>query len=254
MRFLAPQPVSIGKILDASFKLYRASFSKLLVFMLISASFQVIFGLLQMWLYKDQAQSPNLPLIIYNEHPVLMICVLLISSIITFTLHVAIIYRINNLEHQQQDSIADALSFGFRKTPRLFLGYFLYILAVMIGTLLLIIPGIILMLSLSFFLYFVVLDSLKAYASLRASHRLIWGNWWRTLGVYTAPGVIMIVLIFSLGGIIGLVTGGNIFVTQGISNFVMAFITPYFFTLGYVQFHDLKLRKSGSDLEARLNN
>jgi hypothetical protein len=254
MRFLAPQPVSIGKILDASIKLYKASFSKLLVFILISAISQVIFSLFQLWLINDNAPTPTSPLVVWQENPALMICVLLFYSVITFTLHASTIFRINNLENQQHDTILDALSLGFRTTPRLFLGYFLYTVAVMIGTLLLVIPGIILMLSLSFFLYFIVIDSLKAYASLRASHALIWGNWWRTLGVYTAPVVIMIVLLFSLGAIIGLLAGINTPVTQGFVNFIMAFITPYFFTLGYVQFHDLKLRKSGSDLEARLGD
>jgi hypothetical protein len=128
-----------------------------------------------------------------------------------------------------------------------------------VGLILLVVPGVILSLSLAFYLYFIVIDSLGGYAALKASHSLVWGNWWRTMTVFMAPFIVMMVILISIGLLVGFL--GAAFIQNPaaasilgiVNNIVSAFITPYFFTLGYVQFNDLKLRKYGSDLAGRLS-
>jgi hypothetical protein len=102
------------------------------------------------------------------------------------------------------------------------------------------------MVSLSFFFLLITLESLNAYASLKASHTLVWGHWWRTVGVYIAP-VVALVLMFFVIGVLTALGGSNQYVAQAISSFLAAIAGSFFLVLGYVQYNDLKLRKFGGN-------
>jgi hypothetical protein len=127
-------------------------------------------------------------------------------------------------------------------------------LAVSVGTLLLLVPGIILSLSLLFHINFIVLDAKKAYGSLKASYALVKGSWWRTAGVLTVPMVLLLLFYFILMMLLGFIVkfAGIDGIAELIINLFSIASTPFFLTVLYVQFHDLKLRKSGADLAARL--
>ncbi len=251
MRFLLPQPITIGKILDTSIKLYQAALPKLIAFILINLVFQVGFIFLSISLNIDSTKPAAQFAQILANLP-LLLSVGLIYSFFYFAILVGMIYRIDNVENQQEDSLQEAFQFGLKKIFVVFWGYILFVIAFVLGSLLLIIPGIILAVSLSFFAFFIVLESMGAYKSLRASHSLIWGHWWRTLTVYMAPGIVMMILLMSFGAITSLLGSATNPVFQIINQGISALITPYFLVLAYIQFHDLKLRKSGGDLELRL--
>jgi hypothetical protein len=148
--------------------------------------------------------------------------------------------------------LLEAFQFGVKKLLGVFWGYILFVIALALGFLLLIVPGIVLALSLSAYMFFIVLESMGAYQSLRASHRLIWGHWWRTAAVYMAPAVVLMILLISFGMIAGLLGFATNPVFQIINQGISSLYTPYFLVLAYIQYHDLKLRKSGGDLELRL--
>lgn len=251
---LASQPTSIAKILDTSIKLYKASFVKLIGFFLIMAVFYISAGpILEPLIPKEQTNPANPPSV---EHLGLLLGYVLIMSLLSFVIYSAMIYRIDNVANQREDSFIEALQVGLKKFPSMLLAVFLYMIVMIGGTILFVIPGIILSLSMAFYLYFIVVDSLGGYASLKASHALVWGHWWRTMTVFMAPGIVMLVMVLSLGALVGFLSSAATIINSSLINVAInllsAFITPYFFTLGYAQFHDLKLRKSGGDLEARL--
>jgi hypothetical protein len=62
----------------------------------------------------------------------------------------------------------------------------------------------------------------------------------------------MIIFIMAAGALGAFFGDSHKSLVDVVTNLLSAFISPYFITLAYVQFHDLKLRKSGSDLEMRL--
>lgn len=256
MQLLASEPVSIGKILDISIKLYRTSFNKLVGLFLIMAAIYIFQGLMTEQLIGDpSAGGAQAHALMLTRLPMAM-GYLLVSSLAVFVIQLAIIYRIDNIVQQREDSFIDALQFGCKKFPAMLMAVILYTLAIMGGTILLIVPGIILTISMMLYIYFIVVDSLGAYASLKASHNLVWGHWWRTLSVYMAPGVIAMVVYFALVALLAFLGSSDSatvkLLTTVISDLALAIFIPYFFVLGYVQFHDLKLRKSGGDLELRL--
>lgn len=253
MRFLASQPVSIAKILDASIKLYTASFSKLIGIISILAVLYIVMGLFTAQLQSNPAgpASPEAMALLTENLPLLLSFVV-VFSILSFVLYAALIYRLDNVANEREDSLSEAAGVGLNKLPAMIVAMILYIIAVIVGSILLIVPGIILMTSLAFYLYFIVIDSYGGYSALRNSHSLVWGHWWRTVAVFTVPMIIWIAVMFTLGFVTALLAAGNQTVLQVLMNLLSVIFTPYFFALGYVQFHDLKLRKSGSDLESRL--
>lgn len=256
MQLLASEPVSIGKILDISIRLYKASFNKLVGLILLMAAIYVSQSLMTERLIGDpSAGGAQAHALMLARLPTAM-GYLLVSSLVFFVIQLAIIYRIDNIVQQREDSFIDALQFGCKKFPAMLWAVILYTLAIMGGTILFVVPGIALTLSMMLYIYFIVVDSLGAYASLKASHNLVWGHWWRTLSVYMAPGVIAMVVYFALVALLAFLGSNDNMtakiLTSVISDLALAIFIPYFFVLGYVQFHDLKLRKSGSDLALRL--
>ena len=161
------------------------------------------------------------------------------------------IYRIDNVANQRDDDFTEALLIGFKKFPAVLVAVILYTIAVMLGFILLVVPGIILSLSLAFYIYFIALDSLGGYEALKASHKLVWGNWWRTMSIFMAPSIVLMVIYFPMKMLAAFVGASNNTLISVITNLLTAFIMPYFVALAYVQFHDLKLRTSGSDLQRR---
>jgi hypothetical protein len=257
MQILAQQPCSIAKVLDISFRLFAASFTKLIGYGLLLSAFYIVLTVLIANIGLDQAANdPEAVQTALAEAMPMLIGYAVILTIFSFVLYAAMIYRIDNVARQREDSFAEALGVGLKKFLPMLLAMILYGLAIFVGSLLLVVPGIILMLSLSFCPFFIVVEDMGGYASLKASHNLVWGNWWRTMTVYLAPGVIMLalymLLVFAAVAMNGEVEPGTINPVDIISNLLSAVVMPYFYTLAYVLYHDLSLRKSGGDLAARL--
>jgi uncharacterized BrkB/YihY/UPF0761 family membrane protein len=122
------------------------------------------------------------------------------------------------------------------------------------------------MLSMYLFSTAIILDDKGIVESLKYSHNLIWGNWWRTAIIFTVPIVIIFGLYMLLGIVLSLVmatmaASSGSFNPADLSQFswfilaeaiINAIIYPLFYAMAVVVYHDLKLRKSGGDLEARL--
>jgi uncharacterized membrane protein len=150
-----------------------------------------------------------------------------------------------------------ALIRGLKVFFPLLLATILYVLAVTVGMVLLIIPGLILMLSLIFYSYAIVLDGEGPIASLKTSHRLVWGNWWRTAVVLTVA--VLIVYVLMIGAtlpltflLIGSEPTTMLSLIELIMNLVYALLTPLILAMFIVIYQDLKVRKGGLDLAARI--
>jgi hypothetical protein len=252
MSILATEPASIAKVLDTSIKLYTACFSKLWGFFSVLAVLYIAMGLFTAELQPNPTAPPGEALQLLMDNLPLLIGFVIVFGLVSFVLYGAIIYRFDNVANEREDSFVEAITVGLRAFPAMFFAAILYMIAVMLGYVLLIVPGLILTLSLMFYLYFIVIDGLGGYAALKASHALVWGNWWRTSAIYTVPMVLWVAVMFTLGFLMAFLAPGNQVLMQIVTNLLSVFVMPFFFALGYVQFEDLKLRKSGSDLASRL--
>lgn len=127
----------------------------------------------------------------------------------------------------------------------------LYSLIVLSGTMLLIIPGIILSVSLIFSFILVVTDNQPVLQTLTLSHRLVWGHWWHTVTVISIPLLINIVVM--LGGF--LIMAGTLIqfgmnfsqiyiATTLLTIILQTFFIPLIFSVALVLLHDLRQRAS----------
>jgi len=245
------EPQTIGKVLDSGVKLYLFSFDKVIGFAIAAAFFSQLPNFFTGNI--NQTQDPEVVLQFLASYGWLFV-VFMVVAIIFYN---ALYYRMNSAVRTPEEDFATALAVGVRKLLPVIGALLLYMLAVTVGMILLIVPGIILSLSLFFYNALIIIDNEGVISSLTTSHRLVWGNWWRTAAVFLIPGVIIMAVFIVLGFIFAIVLGflGETLSTVGLELTSMIFnalLTPLFIAIVLVQLNDLKLRKQGLDLAARL--
>ena len=253
----ATQPQSIGKVLDNGIRLCLASFPAIVLFAFLAA---LIIGLPAFFAPPpaetgeavDAAQVMSKTLV-----PSLF------AMLAGFVLMNAMMVRIDATAHARNIGMGVSIGIGVRKLLPVFVGMVVYLIAVLLGMALLVIPGLILMLSLAFYQMLIVVDGNRTLESLRASHRLVWGNWWRTATVFLVPTVLYLVIYVVLGLVLGFVfpladdEEGRATLEFAINVMTIAvgtFSMPLFYSVALAQLNDLKLRKQGHDLEARIGS
>jgi hypothetical protein len=254
---LYPQaPQSIGKVLDGGFTMYRAVFKAILPLSIAVAVF---------------AQLPGLWPFLVNPADLMHLStasglMLLAGFVVWFALYMALYAGwLKSLDALARGgsalNVGAAFSAGLPKVLPMLGATILFTIALMIGLCLLVIPGVILMVSLMFFWYLIVLEDQGAIASLRNSHKLVWGNWWRTAAILTVAAVIYLVAVLVVFGVIGAIVGMSawtgpkpeqmaagpgvavlvLIATQVLLN---ALLLPMFMSVTLVTLRDLQLRQA----------
>lgn len=256
---LAREPQSIGKLLDSGFRLFIAGFKPAVVFAFVMALVSAAPRFLLPWFARGEA--PPDPGAAFLSLGVMMVATLLVSALVIG----ALIYVYGHVGAGREVTLGKAFGAAVDRLPTLIGAMVLYMLAVMLGLILLIIPGLILMLSLMLYSPIVMLEKERAYAALRKSHRLVWGNWWRSAIVLTVPFVIFIV-VGAIIGTLAIVAFGIGAVAGDPANAdpTVLLISTLFEVLGntigiplltavtVVLYNDLRLRKQGGDLAQRM--
>ena len=260
------QPAGIGRVLDSGFKLFVASLKPVFMLVVFTALINIImqYAMFQIMVppqeFSTQEQAAQYMAGVLPQILGVGIAVWLISII----LYNAILSRVGEVARGGDGVMYDALMVGIRKTLPVFIAAILYTIAVSIGFVLLIIPGLILMMTLLFFQVLIVVDDEGIIASLKQSHRLVWGNYWRTTAVILVPFFIMYALIMVVAfaaGFFGAITTPEMAAAPmpqsfGLFDIIMAGVSvlmvPLLDAIFIAHVNDLKLRKSGSDLEERM--
>lgn len=141
----------------------------------------------------------------------------------------------NNFIHSIRHSL-------FRLIPLLVLSI-LYSMLVLSGTMLLIIPGIILSVSLMFVFILGIIDAQGILQTLLNSHRLVWGNWWHTALIISIP--LMLGTIITLTSFVIAVRFFSempyaVFLFNAIAQIIFI---PLVFSIALVLLNDLRLRR-----------
>lgn len=241
-------PLAIGGVLDDGFKLVRASFPQVIwlsLFGAVLANFANLFGGI------DPEQPPALSIVVGIG--------LIVGGLMGVVFYAAIIAKINAVAEGEELSPKSAMRLGLRLFFPLLGCSLLYALATMLGFVALIIPGVILGLSLALGPYLVITDRMGPIEALKASHKLVWGYWWRTAAIFTVALFIVMtfyVMLGAIGGAAVALGGGSEAAFRLLTTLVAvvgsAVINPAVYAFGLVVLNDLKLRKQGDDLEERI--
>lgn len=262
MYSLPTEPGSIGNTLDAGFKLYAIAFKRVLgmaILSILSVAVPVVAMVIGIAAVTGTGQEPAAAIII------MMVVGVLIALTFYLWFYLAAICRIGGIAYGQSFGFGACMSMSGRRLLAVIAGWFLYSLAMMGGFILLIVPGIFLSVSLSMFTLCILLEGDGVIESLRHSFRLVWGNWWRAAIVGTVVLIIYYVISLAIE-IPFLVLNSILFDTEFgqqaglaesllsmVGSFLSAIVTfPLMIAAVIALFHDLKLRKEGHDLEARV--
>ncbi len=262
MYSLPTEPGSIGHTLDAGFKLYFVSFKQVLALSILAAlsvSVPMLAMILGIPMFSANDVAPGNGLI------ATFIIGFVVCMILYMSFYLAALCRIGGIAYGQNLSLGACMSTGLRRIIPVILATILYSLAVMGGFLLFIIPGLIVWMSLIFYALCIVLEGDGILESLRHSHRLVWGNWWRTAVIGTVVFVIYYVIYLAIeipfavvdqivfNSEFGAVPGFGQAMLSTVGDIIATIITfPLMTSVMVTVFHDLKLRKEGQDLEARV--
>lgn len=262
------QPAGIGRVLDSGFKLFVASLKPVLLLIVFTAVINIIlqYAMFQVMVpaqqFTTQEEMSQHMVSILPQIVVIAIMIWIISII----LYNAILSRVGEVAKGGSGDLYDSLIVGIRKTLPVFIAAILYSLVISVGFVLLVIPGLILMITLLFFQVLIVVDDEGIIASLKQSHKLVWGNYWRTTAVILVPIFIMYALIMVVAfaaGFLGAISApevvdGQLQMNFGVFDILMAIVSvmmvPLLDSIFVAHVNDLKLRKSGSDLEQRMGD
>jgi hypothetical protein len=266
-----PRPQSVGEILDAAFRIFRATLVKSLPYAVAA----VIAGQLPNIYYLLSGRSMLQGLVSQFRDPV-WDALYILGYLIAVALWSAVLLRQYALATGHSADTSSELSTAVRRLPAMvLLGiltgcaigiWFVPALALQgtarLGALLLLaIPACYMAVALSCGWAVLLVTGKGAGASLMHSYRLTSGSFWRLTLIYTVAFVLLMVLYMVSALIAGLVSvllghGDIAVITAATTVFVVilsAVGTPFFWALALAVLGDLSVRKEGADLAQRLS-
>jgi hypothetical protein len=257
------QPMSVGQILDQTFRLYREHFVR---FFTIVAVVYVPVGLLSILLialvFQETTQitvDQQTGAIDASGAVASMITtgvIALLAMVGTQLCNGALIKNVSEAYLGRQSSVGEAYRFVLPKIGTLIWASFLVGVIVMIGFVLLIVPGVIFALWFALTTPAIVAENLKASRGMSRSKALASGNLGKIFGTLFIVAVIswIVQVLFQWGG--GLLTGGisdtplaAVVLTQVFSIIGQIVAMPIGATAMILLYYDLRIRKEGFDLE-----
>jgi len=242
------RPLTVGEILDTSFSLYRRHFAALATVALVCTGIPLV---LRMFLEASGGFLVNLAL------GALYALSLVVLNLVATA---ATVFIVSESYLGRPLSAWEALR---RATPymgRILVCSLLMAIAVGLGFLLLLIPGVILAVGLALAIPAVVLEPrTSASGALSRSWELTRGARWRLFGLGITLLVLLYVPVVAITGLFalllpesaGMFSGGSLGMVMAIAvgGLVQMFIYPLFYCVLTVAYYDLRVRKEGFDLE-----
>lgn len=254
MSLLAQEPQTIGKVVDSGLKLFRAGFRQVLGLSVLAAVVLMI---------SDPTLSSMAGLASWQSGVLYVVGILLY-----FACYLGITRMLADIARGETPAgFGSYLRLGISRLWPALVAVLLYMLAIAVGLVLLVIPGLILMGSLMLGMYLIVLEDKGGVAALKRSHQLVWGNWWRAMTVFTVALLIYMAGAMAVGAIgVAVAAGGGISLGQSeqetaqalaavfvVFNALLSIVfSPLLLSVIVALYQDLKLRKDGGDLAARI--
>jgi hypothetical protein len=269
------RPLSVGEVLDLSFRIYRATLVKCLW---LSACGVIVGQLANIYLLASgrtqvkAAAGWHTVAAQMRDPPLLLLTV--IGAVLTLVFYAAVLLRQHKLivEGAAGGEVAAAL----RRVPAL-IGV---LVLIWLGCIACVVPAIVTGGGLRILLVLVAVIALSygfvaiscalpvlfiegagPLASLTRSWRLTAGSFWRLSIIYTVALIILLVLYVVIGAVAGFLAAllghGDVAMVTAFAEVVGvalgALATPFYGALALAVLGDLKVRKEGADLEQRIS-
>lgn len=246
----ATAPQTLGELLIQGIALGRVAFRRLFMFTTLLAFIGIVPTAWLVWHAGDVAITPDFMFhALWGNYGILRLAAVAAALF----LQALIILRIHGIASMSSATTHTEYASAARSWWRLVLATLVYFLSVMFGLILLLVPGMILAISLMFYTFAVVLEDRGPVEALNFSHNIVWGSWWRTVG--------MLLLVFIPLGIAAAVlaspfsvdlaetqaafdTGRDLFKREVVEMVLLALTGPFIYSILYLYYRDLKLRRA----------
>lgn len=257
------RPLDVGQTLDTSFKLLTARFKDLAI---VTAVVLLPVQIISIFVTKalvDELQDGigqgrfNGNVLLYQGASSFL------NMFATYLAQAACLYVLAAWYLRKEElSGSDALGQAFKRMPSILWVVLLIALAVALGMLACVIPGIWLLVAFSVAIPAVVVEGARGTGALGRSYDLVKGRWWATLGRFAVAALLTFAVAFVVGAIVGIggatvgsssVTAANAsfgdLVLQGLLQWAAnIFVLPFWAAVATVVYFDLRVRKEGFDI------
>ena len=258
------RPLSLGEILDVSIKICLAHWRTLLKAVLVvvvpveivSTIVNADYTVNSMDLSSSSAKTYDQTIDEFNKYlggfaisSLLQICAVLLATAACFR-------AIAQAYLGEETDWRSSLSYALHLAPSLLLLLLLYVLGIMLGLVLFVLPGVWLYVAWAFAMPVLLIEGLRGRAALGRSFRLVEGRWWRTFGVIVVGFLFALIISTIVQGafFVGIAVGSDndvlVLVLSAVAGILgLAISTPFQAALLTVIYFDLRVRKEGFDLE-----
>jgi len=258
------EPMSVSQILDRAFRLYRANFVR---FIAIVAVVQIPIGLIMLGatgLLEEGTKAAIQPGAVPGQVEVdtsalvtalILFALAIVAMVFGQTLcNAALIKSVSESYLGNEVTVGEAYGFVLPKVGAIILAGVLVTLVVMVGLVLLIVPGIIFSLWYMLTTQAIVIEDLKAGQGMKRSKALASGNLGKIFGLVLVVGIISWLVNLLFQGVGGAVTANmppaSGQAVQALLNLVgQILVTPIGAAAMILVYYDLRIRKEGFDLE-----
>lgn len=237
-----PRPQLISEVLDTAFKIFSASLLKVLPYgMLITLAGQLvnIYNLVTGRLVRRLFPQDPTGWVLYA-----------LGMILTLTLWAALILRQRAIAQGAPVAMQAEIAAAVRRLPVLVLVAIFNVIAVGVGFVLLVIPGVYLLIALWMAVPVLVLENTGPVDAVKSSLRLVHGHWWRTFAILLVTIAIYIVFVVlgvvALAMVVQLERGADVAVVTATSTVLVislgAFSVPFMAAITLAVLGDLAAR------------
>jgi hypothetical protein len=258
------RPLSLGEILDVSIKICVAHWRTLVKAVLVVVVPVQIVGTILTADYTvsslhfdaNSSQTPQQSLDELNQALGGLAISTLLQGFAVLLVLAACFRAIAQAYLGEPTDWRESLSYGLKHLPSLLWLALLYTLGLVLGFLLLILPGIWLYVCWAFAMPALLIEGRRGRAALGRSFQLVRGRWWRTFGIvvvgFILAGVVSSLVqgVFLAGILVGSDNDALVLLFSALAGVVgLTISTPFQAALLTVVYFDLRVRKEGFDLE-----
>ena len=261
------RPLDVGQKLDASIKLTTRNFGQLAgIILLLIGPVQLLTLVVTLSTLPDNyvvdgsfggGATPDDAEDVSAGFWVGQAIVSLLGFLVYFLAPAACFKAIGNAYLGQKPSAVESIKYALTRLHSILWVSILAGLAAVAGLILLIIPGIYIWVIFSLSVPVLMLEGLKGTKALGRSNQLIKDHWWQAFGFLLVAYLLMFVIAFMIGGILGAISFAAVdeesvtaIVLNNVVNlFAQVLTTPFIAAATIVLYFDLRIRKEAFDLQ-----
>ncbi|MEM7541021.1 MAG: hypothetical protein AAF384_05480 [Pseudomonadota bacterium] len=254
---LPETPQTIGGVLDAGIKLFRQTFKGVLP---VAALFAALMAVLSIATTNNGSYEALLVGDPTGFTPAIF-GLFIVNGFIFLLFIIAVAQRQWGLALGRERSLVTDIGRSLQLLIPVAFASIVYYLCMVLGLLLLLVPGLIVAVTMGLFLVVPIVEERVAWFAPFRSHRMVWnGSFWRTAAVMTVLLIVIMAISIAAQLLIGAQQGFAMLtepakpsvLAQVLGAALAVLLYPIMTAVMLVTYHDAKLRKEGDDLDSRL--